>query len=306
MKTSLAVFTWLSMGILSSHAIAQQAPSPVAPWLPEQASHAEIRYDRANRPVIATEMNGKGPYFMVVDTASQATLMVPQLAKLLGLTALDSDMTINGATGAVKAQFYPVDRFTSPLFDIRDVGLLALPNPGSTQAAGIIGMDMFIDKALAFHTHERYLTTYPTGQVPGNYATLKAHDSASGLLTVTVQINGIDVPALVDSGAAATIANEGVLAALGWNFNDEHLVDDGEIAGATSDVTSIKKATIHTLQLGPIKLSDVPVRFTPPRGESRPELILGNDILNLFNGYALDFPAQEFLIFYPPKKSPQH
>ena len=264
---------------------------------PQQS--AEIRYDSRNRPVIATQVNQQGPYYMVVDTAAESSLMMPALAKQLKLESFDTGLTINGATGSMTARAFPVDSFTSELFDLSYVGLLSLPNSGSTEAAGIIGMDLFAQNALIFDVIRGQLQVAPSGQIKGRYVSLDAITDGSLLVSIMVKINGVEIPALIDTGAAVTLANFATLKALGWHSEDSKLVDDGEIRGATADTHAIKLGKVNSLALGSITLHDVPVRFTTQHDGQPASLILGSDILNNLLGFAIDFPKQQFLIKLP-------
>ncbi|MDC8830222.1 aspartyl protease family protein [Alteromonas gilva] len=267
---------------------------------------AEIRYDSRNRPVIATEVNGQGPYYMVVDTGAESSLMMPALAERLKLESFDSGLTITGATGSIAAQAYPVDAFKSKLFDISYVGLLAMPNTGSTEAAGIIGMDLFSNGALIFDLAANKLKTAPSGEVAGHYITIPAIEDDSLLIHVNVKMNGVEIPALIDTGAAASIANLATIKALGWQTTDAHLTDDGAILGATTDTNRIKKATVDTISLGGITMREVPIRFTIDNDGQAPSLILGVDVLNSLIGFAIDFPKQELLIYLPQLTTQAH
>ena len=262
-------------------------------------SPAEIRFDSRNRPVIATQVNQQGPYYMVVDTAAESSLMMPALAKRLNLQGFDTGLTINGATGSVAAKAFGVDTFSSELFELSYVGLLALPHSGSTEAAGIIGMDLFAHNALVFDLRLGQLHVVPSGLVKGRYASIDGIDDGSLLVSIMVKINGVAIPALIDTGAAVTIANFAALKALGWHSKDSHLVDDGEIRGATADTQQIKLGIVNTIALGGITLSDVPLRFTTENDGQPASLILGSDILNNLLGFAIDFPKQQFLIKLP-------
>lgn len=260
---------------------------------------AEIRYDNRSRPVIATQVNGNGPYYMVVDSGAESTVIAPQLAKILNVVGMDSDIVIHGATGDTNTNIYPIERFSSPLFDEKQIGLLELPNPSATPAAGIIGMDLFADKALVFDFKNREMRVEPSGEVKGNYMTIPAIKDDSLLISVLVSLNGVEIPALVDTGAAATIANSGVLKALGWQEHDPHLVDDGEIRGATKDTNAIKKANIETVKIGGMTMHNIPVRFVSSPTTEPASLILGCDILESLIGFTLDFPRQELKVMLP-------
>jgi hypothetical protein len=62
-------------------------------------AEADLRYDNRGRPAIGVSVNDTGPYYMVIDTAAQMSLLSPALADQLHLPKIDSDLKINGATG---------------------------------------------------------------------------------------------------------------------------------------------------------------------------------------------------------------
>lgn len=288
--------TALIMSVISQPATASTQPT-------ESTVQAEMRFDNRGRPVIATMINQSGPYFLAVDTAAETSLLVPQLGELLKLTPHDSELTINGATGSSKAQIYPVDHFSSLLFNEEYLGLLMMPNGGTTNAGGIIGMDLFAQHILFFDLQNRQLKKLAPGTLNGSFAKIKATKQGDTLLRVNVKLNDIDIPALIDSGAAITLANAAALQALGWRKDDPRLQTEGEIGGATNEKSPIKKAQIDTLAIGPLTFRDIPVRFTTEQQAAQPELILGSDLLNHLAGYALDFPNGEFLIKLPESHS---
>ncbi|GGF84372.1 retropepsin-like aspartic protease [Alteromonas lipolytica] len=262
---------------------------------------APLRFDNRQRPVIATHINQQGPYFMVVDTAAEASLLVPEMGNILGLTPRESEMTIRGATGVTQARYFAVDHFASPLFNFTDMVLFELPNPGSTPAAGIIGMDIFQQQALQFHIAESRLEVLPSGSFDDKQRYLPvpalAHDGLA--MQIMVKLNGVEIPATIDTGAAVTIATPSVLKALGLSFDDPGLTAEGEIHGATKEGIAIKKAELDSLSLGPITLRNIPVRFTASSHNPAAAMTIGVDLLYLFEGFVLDFPAQQFYLMLP-------
>lgn len=96
---------------------------------------AVLTRDTRGRPTMEAEINGKGPFRMVVDTAAQTSLVTPTLVDELGLPAI-GEMGIGGVAGQQQARIYGVDWFKTSLFDITDVGMLALPNATVTEAPG--------------------------------------------------------------------------------------------------------------------------------------------------------------------------
>lgn len=169
-------------------------------------------------------------------------------------------------------------------------------------------MDLFADKKLLFNTQKGQLSVLPSGTALTGFISHKGETRSNGLLAVPIALNGVKVNALIDTGAAATIAPPAVLKALGWKKNDPHLKEGGEIKGATKNATRIREAIIDTLTLGPVNFRNIPLRFTDSpisRGIGQSDeavVILGADLLDYLQAYALDFPKGELQILMPPPK----
>lgn len=279
-------------------AIPARPPAPPAAIAPGQPAEALSRDDRG-RPQIGVMVNGQGPFPMIVDTAAQTSLLAPSLAEALHLPAIDSDVTINGATGQSRAQVYPVDRFASRLFDAKEVGILALPNSGSTSAKGIVGMEYFSAGRLLFDLAGGRLETGASAPAGTGFVALKGTVRNGSLLVVPITINGVAMSATVDTGAGVTVANHAALKALGWADTDPRLVAAGAIRGATAQTAGVRRAVLERVQIGPVGLGNVPLYVTMGDGSPTPGIILGSDLLGLLAGFAIDFPRQELHIRVP-------
>jgi hypothetical protein len=110
---------------------------------------------------------------------------------------------------------------------------------------------------------------------------------------------------LVDTGASVSVASGGALSALGWAETDPRLAPAGAIRGATQHGTTVLKGTVGRIKLGPASLRDVSLIFvageTAADQNGAPNLILGSDLLNNLDAFALDFPKAEFSIRIPDR-----
>lgn len=296
------------MSLLTALALLQASAAPVAttpapPAVPGAMAEAPLRHDTRGRPVMTVTINGKGPFPMVVDTAAQTSLMAASLAQELGLKPLPGGMRVEGATGAGQSRLYPVDRMTNPLLDARHVAILELSNSGVTDARGIIGMERFTGSRLLIDRSTSRIALSPSGPTPAGFAAIAGQRTGQGFVTVPMTLNGVRVPALVDTGSAVTIANGAAFRLLGWADTDPRLSDGGEIRGASAAGQAIRQARIDTLGIGRITLSNVRIMIVDD-GDPTPSVILGNDLLNLFPGYAVDFPRGELQIKLPERAKP--
>lgn len=268
--------------------------------LPVEDASEPLRYDPRGRPVVSVRINGQGPFDMVLDTGAQSSLLAPALAERLKLPPMDSDMRIAGATGGAAATLYPVDHLANALLEQRDVALFRFPNPQVTTALGILGMESFGDRQLMFDRAAGRVVARPSAAVQGRFVALKGRIGDNGLLLVPLILNGVTIEALVDTGASATIANAAALRALGWTPDDPRLAAAGQIRGATADQQGVRSTRMASVKIGPATLHDVPIYFTGAgSADAKPEIILGADLLNLFDAFALDFPRAEFQVRIP-------
>ncbi|MEH3036624.1 MAG: retroviral-like aspartic protease family protein [Sphingomonas adhaesiva] len=274
------------------------APPPAEPATAIATAEAPLLHDTRGRPVMTVRINGKGPFPMVVDTAAQTSLMAAGLAAELGLKPMADGIRVEGATGASQSRLYPVDRIGNALFDARYVAVVELSNSGVTDARGIIGMERFTDARLVVDRTARRIARTASGPAPAGFATIAGQRTAEGFVTVPMTLNGVSVPALVDSGAAATIVNAAAFRLLGWADTDPRISNGGEIRGAAAGGQAIRTARFDKVGVGRITLSNVPLSVADD-GATRPSIILGSDLLNLFPGYAVDFPRAELHIRLP-------
>ncbi|MGE7205429.1 retroviral-like aspartic protease family protein [Sphingomonas sp. NPDC019816] len=295
------------MLILAAMAMIQAQPAPPpAPArvvtstrpAPAASGEAPLQHDTRGRPVMTVQINGKGPFPMVVDTAAQTSLMSRALATELALKPLNGGIGVNGATGSEQARLYPVDRMTNPLIDMRFVAMVELTNAGVTDARGIIGMETFTSRKLLIDRSTKRIAAEPSAAAGPGFATIAGSGTGEGFVQIPLTLDGVRVPALIDTGAAVTIANAAAFRLLGWAENDPRLADGGEIRGASAGGQKIRVARIAKLSIGKIGLSNVPIMISED-DDPTPSIILGNDLLNLFPGYAVDFPRHELQIKLP-------
>jgi hypothetical protein len=232
---------------------------------------------------------------MVVDTAAQTGFVVKALADELQLEPLKDGATINGVTGSAHVDAYRIGRLGGASFGITDATLMTLPNVGSTGAKGIIGMDPFLDRKLVFDIAARRFQVLPSGGTLPGFVAHAGRTLADNFIFVPIRLNGVTVQALVDSGAARSVANAATLRAMGWAAGDPRLKAGGEIRGATDTPSPVRLGTIETIALGPVSFSNVEMIFSdqsPVDGlglGDGPAMILGADLLNLLQAYAVDF-----------------
>lgn len=291
----------LALGQTQATPVPAETTVPARPPVAQLSStQAPLLHDRRGRPVMTVKINGKGPFPMVVDTAAQTSLMNRTLAQELALKPLGGGIAVNGATGGGQSRLYPVDRLANPLIDARRVALVELANDDVTDARGIIGMEHFAKRKLVIDRSTQRIAAEPSGPAGPGFATVAGHANDLGFVEIPMTLDDVRITALVDTGAAVTIANAAALRLLGWAENDPRLSAGGEIRGASARGQRVRIARIGKVALGRIALSNVPIMVSDDH-DPKPSVLLGNDILNLFPAYGVDFPRAELQIKLPSK-----
>lgn len=299
-----ALILTASLALMSTSAPPEASrQDPPAATLATAPKVSPLTRDTRGRPTIDVQINGRGPFRLVVDTAAQTSLLAPDLIESLGLPAV-GEMGIGGVSGQQQSTIYGVDRFETSFFDAQDVGLLALLNANITEAKGIMGMEMFGQDRLMFDNVAQRLESQSSGAAVEGYVSIKGHLNDSGLLEVPVEIDGVAFKALVDTGASVSVASGGALKALGWTAADPRLSAAGAIRGATRHGTAVQQGKVGRVRLGPVTFRDVPLIFVADETEAQgavatPALILGSDLLNNLDAFALDFPKAELHVRIP-------
>lgn len=288
--------------------VAQQgqapAPFPLADAAHDRSPSTALGRDSRGRPTLAAYFNGKGPFAMVLDTAAQTSLVSTTLARDVGLPELDGGLSINGVSGEARTRLFAVDRLQTDLFVNKAVAVPALPNDGVTEARGIIGMEMFTSGRLVFDQTAHRISLEPSGGPEDGYAVIQGRLNEVGLLVVPAQIEGVAMEALVDTGAAISVVSGAAPLALGWAADDPRLKSAGTMRGAAGQESAIQSAIVGRLALGPVEFRDLPLFFSGLAvGEDAeaapPTLILGTDLLNNLEAFAVDFPKARLLIRIP-------
>lgn len=123
----------------------------------------------------------------------------------------------------------------------------------------------------------------------------------AGLLVVPVEIDGVKLDALVDTGAAISVVSGAAAQVLGWAEDDPRIKAAGVMRGAAGQGAAVQSAVVGHLAVGPVTFRDLNLFFSAQGGPSTadsspPTFILGSDLLNNLEAFAVDFPKAQLLI----------
>lgn len=228
MRRALLAFLALVAGLASA---AAQGPVAVIPY--------EVTSDGAL--MIDVTVDGKGPYAFIVDTGATLTLVFENFALAARpVRAEGPSLRILSISGAKVFERYAIGDLDAGLRLASDHVGVVLPDwdaPRQTPA-GIIGLDILENFALAVDVCARTIAFYPRGGLPAKTISgmrkvtmKKARFDPGGaeLYTVRGRVNGEPIEFIVDLGLATTLINYAAADAL---FADTLSVGAGR-AGVT-------------------------------------------------------------------------
>ena len=199
------------LAVFAASAGAARAAAPLAVIPYETTEEGAI--------TIAVTVDGEGPYPFIIDTGATLTLVFENFARGRALPRADAPsfriLSISGAR-----VFEPV-----VIGDLAAGATLARAQPGVVlpdwdapreTPAGIIGLDILENFALAFDAGAKTLTLYPPDALPkaligrmrsAPIRRTRYKDAGAELYTVFGRLNGEPIRFIIDLGLATTLIN---------------------------------------------------------------------------------------------------
>lgn len=306
--TVLAVCAVLSMtaGATTSSADAVATTDPdeelaeVLVVAPEPRYVAPTTRDRIGRVWVPVHVDGKGPFRLVLDTGAQRSAVVPRVAEALGIPLDRSPpVRLHGVTGTAITPTIDVDLLQVGDLWMHSRRLPVLPDAFGG-AEGLLGMDGMEDRRIYIDFRADFVDiSLSRNQRPGrDFFVVPVLRDAPQLLMVRAQVAGVDVRAIIDTGAQATVGNEALRRALRHTVRRTTIGED-QVHGATGDVQSGIGALIPDVRMGPLVVRGVHVTFSDLHIFSlweltdTPSLLVGMDILGLVDTLIIDYHRRE-------------
>jgi predicted aspartyl protease len=250
---------------------------------------------------VPVHIDGKGPFRLVLDTGAQRSAVVRQVATRLQIP-LDRapPVRLHGATGTTIAPTIDVG-----MLSVGDVWMQSERLPVVADAFGgadgLLGIDGLQDRRIYIDFRADYvdISRSRNRRVARGFIALPFLEfDREHLLMVDARVGGVDVLAVLDTGAQATVGNEALRAALRRQVARNSRGED-EIHGATGDIQTGRGARVSPIRLGDLQIRDAHVTF----GElhifslwdltDRPALLVGMDILGLVDTLVIDYRRRE-------------
>jgi predicted aspartyl protease len=284
-----------ALTLLASLPLGLAAAPPGAPGM-----SAPLTYDKDGRPTVPVSINGKGPFLLVTDTGAGGTVLSTTLVQELALSpAAGHGAQIQGASGATQVRLFSLESLKVGDLVVSPARATELPNSGISDSRGVLGADTFARGRIEYDFAGGRLTASGSGAAPAGFTAIQAQLLHRVLAVIPARLGGVETPALVDTGARATLANAKMMEVLGYAPGDPRLTVEDKPTGATGHVMRSYLGGAADLVIGgqtfasqKLVFIDLPV-FQALGMADKPGLILGIDALRKFDAVAIDYPRSE-------------
>jgi len=286
--------------------ISKPKPAPVGPSamspLPPAAIDDSLAVegdDIAAREVetrlsVQVRVNGRGPYYFIVDSGADTSVIGLRIARELRLP-LGKPVLLNNMTDRNIVDRVKVHELTLGSSTIRYLELPAL-RESDLGGAGMIGIDALIRQRLLMDFEKHVIkvedAAKPAKAYPGEIV-VTAQLKHGQLILTRVRAGDVSLDAVIDTGSQITIGNSALRDKLiGRRRGKFETITATGVTGKTVD---LQLAQVPELRLGRVILQNVPIAFAdvPPFEvfglSDRPALLLGTDLLETFRRVSLDF-----------------
>lgn len=258
-RHSLVAFGLLGALIVAEarvHAAEQAAPVAAPAALAEP-----LEILPTGHPVVQVRIDGSAPRRFVIDTAASSTTIMPKLrADMPGLVAKRSDTPLDGAAGRTEVETAVVGQLQVAGHLFRSPEMMLLP-PGPTDRLGvdgILGADIIADYAVEMDMpggRWRMTPKVDAVMLDGLTASVPFVLDDQRAPRLTVRINGVEMPAVLDTGARGTIINWAAGKAIGLTPDSPGLIKASDIKGATNHAMPSVEARLDRLTIGEATIS---------------------------------------------------
>jgi predicted aspartyl protease len=280
----------------------QELPE-VAVLAPEPRFVAPTRRDRIGRIWAPVEINGQGPFRLVLDTGATHSAVTAKVAEALGITLqYPGTITLQGATGAVKVPAIHVDSFEVGELLMQPKRLPIVPD-ALGGAEGILGTEGLRDKRITIEfRHDRITIMRSRNEKAGpGFVTIPVKFMRGHLLVVDAWLGGVRTKAIIDTGGQATLGNVALRDALARRRSALPSVPD-EVIGATLDIQTGERISTPAVVMGEILVKNPAMTFADFaifkhwKMTDEPAMLIGMDVLGLIETLIIDYRRRELQV----------
>jgi predicted aspartyl protease len=289
-------------GAQSAPAAPPEALAEVVIQAPEPVYVAPTLRDRIGRIWAPVKIDGKGPFRLVLDTGASHSAITSRVANQVDdASAQLVNVLLHGVTGsavvpALKVRSMEVgDMLIQPT-------TLPIVADAFGGAEGVLGREGLMDKRIFADFGRDVLTIAKSHdkRAPQGYKVIPLTLTGAGLLAADVHIGSVKVRAIIDTGGEQSVGNLALLEALKRHADKDFISEN--IIGVTLDEQRTKYIRVPPITLGSLKLYNVHLAFGDMelfehwKYDTTPTLLIGMDVLGLFDKLIIDYKMREMQI----------
>lgn len=282
---------------LPQQAAATQAPEAVDPL----ADYLSFTEDKATqRMVVPVSVDGSGPFPFLVDTGAERTVISRELARRLALKRGDNvimhSMTEVGEVDTARIQDLQVSKKS-----VNDLQAPAL-SAENLGAAGMLGVDSLQAQRVVFDFGKQKMSIVPSQKMESYWGpdaiVVEGRRLYGRLVLVDAKIDGQKITVILDTGSQVTIGNSALRRQLAAKKRLKPTFPI-ELVSVTGGKMTLDYTTTKFIKLGGIEIYDMPIGFADVHPfkqlhlTDRPALLLGMDVLRLFERVSVDFARKQ-------------
>jgi predicted aspartyl protease len=242
------------------------------------------------RPRVRGTINGQ-PAMMLVDTGVERTTLMSSAAERLKIPLQASGNYVHGVGGAAVVYNARVDDFALGPARSGKVLMPVLSLSGAPRQDALVGTDFLLQMDLEVSFADRHLRFF---RATGCDDTFLAYwdpealeipfDNGAGRAqpAFTVQLNGIDMHAIIDTGATHTTVTRKAAERAGIKPGSPQAAQAGQVVGIGDQALTMWRASFATFALGRETIADanLAIMDTAPGGQiGTVDVIIGADFL---------------------------
>jgi hypothetical protein len=225
------------------------------------------------------------------------------VADLLGIPVdASSPVVLHGVTGSGIVPTIRVDSLSVGDLDVNSQ-ILPILADAFGGAQGVLGAQGLADKRIFIDfKHDRIMITYSRGErAEHGFVAVPFHSVRGALILINAQVGDVKAKAVIDTGAQVTIANLALRTALLRAEGGSRGARD-RIQGVTLEVEDGMVAPTPTITVGGVAIRNASVTYADAaifdqwRLHGDPTIIIGMDVLGLFDTLVIDYRRHELQI----------
>lgn len=323
---------WAASGLIASAALAptaglaQALPAPPPPSGPPPAGAAppsgaapppsgpaseqlKTRPDLSDRMTAVVHINGQGPFRFLVDTGANQSGISAEVAALLKLP-LGQPVLVHGIAVAYLCQTVDIEELrvgsmhmplkNAPMFSLADLG-----------ADGLIGLDVLHDRVVRFDFLRQEIEVSRRNYGMSGFSVFGMNSGAVlvpakqrfGQLTIIDSEAGrAKMTCFIDTGADQSVGNTALRLAVQARMRPADVVNyDVIIKSVTGQYVRGVVAVVPNMRIGGISFTRFGLAFADLHTfdiwglTDKPALLVGMDLLRLFEEVTIDFGQHEVM-----------